>query len=123
MPRPRPTLAAVAASLAAAVASLAGAGSSLLHVGMNDPAAEGFTKTVVGTDPSPAPGNDGLPYWEVDASDAGTSFFSYSVPQTGFDDMLEVRVDGSLVGTLARTSIADQRRTWGVDQRVQLLWS
>jgi hypothetical protein len=78
----------LASGLAAALAlaSPATAGGSLKHLGMNDPAAEGFGKYVVGTDPGPGPGNDGLDYWEVDKSDPATSFYYYFVGQ--FDPAL-----------------------------------
>jgi hypothetical protein len=59
----------------------AGAGSSLLHAGQNDPASEGFIKYVVGTDPGPSPGNDGMDYWAVDGSGGDTSFYYYYVDQ------------------------------------------
>jgi hypothetical protein len=49
-------------------------------MGMNDPTSEGFTKQLSGTDPGPAPGNDGLDYWEVDKT-GSTTLLSYYIPQ------------------------------------------
>jgi hypothetical protein len=68
-------------ALLAALASPASAGGSFLHVGMNDPATEGFQKYVVGNDPGPGAGNDGRDYWEVDKSDPPPSFYYYFVGQ------------------------------------------
>jgi len=48
------------------------------HLGQADPASEGFTKLVGGSEPAPAPGNDGLDYWEIDSSDLATTSFHYS---------------------------------------------
>jgi hypothetical protein len=80
LPRSLPRLV-IPVALAAALASPAAANGSLLHAGMFDPTTEGFAKTLSGTDPGSAPGNDGLDYWEIDKSDAGTSQLSYFVGQ------------------------------------------
>lgn len=77
---------ALAIAFALVAPAPAGAGGSLLHAGTNDPASEGFLKYVVGTDPGPSPGNDGMDYWAVDGSAGDTSFYYYYVQQ--FDSTL-----------------------------------
>lgn len=78
----RHALRALAIASAVAAAPLpAGAAGTLLHDGATDPATEGFLKYVVGTDPGPSFGNDGLDYWAVDGSGGDTSFFYYYVDQ------------------------------------------
>jgi hypothetical protein len=70
----------VAASLAIAAALVAPAparAGGFGHLGQADPADEGFTKLVQGVEPAPAPGNDGLDYWEIDSSDLTTNSFFY----------------------------------------------
>jgi hypothetical protein len=50
---------AIAAGLASTAPAYAG---GFGHLGQADPASEGFTKLVQGTEPAPSPGNDGLDY-------------------------------------------------------------
>jgi hypothetical protein len=96
----------VAASLAIAAALVAPAtarAGGFGHLGQADPAGEGFTKLVQGVEPAPAPGNDGLDYWEIDSSDLATNAFFYSRGSqfdTDFFDLLESPGGWLLTATL-----------------------
>lgn len=69
------TVLAIASALVSAAAARAG---GFGHLGQADPAGEGFTKVVGGSEPAPSPGNDGLDYWEIDSSDLATNSFFYT---------------------------------------------
>jgi hypothetical protein len=83
----------LAAALAIAAPLLgpapAGAG-GFGHFGQADPAGEGFTKLVQGSEPVPSPGNDGRNYWEIDSSDLATDAFHYSRGNQFDDDYFDL---------------------------------
>lgn len=92
---------AIAAALVVSAPARAG---GFGHLGQADPAGEGFTKVVGGSEPAPSPGNDGLDYWEIDSSDLATNSFFYSRGDqfdAGFMDLLE-SPDGWLLSATLR---------------------